>query len=351
MNIKSKDTDLAKSLCDGEFRESASTESRAEQIGESLVRGVSTHAKGHEEVAVPAPRTPAVAADRCESFGESIVAVGQIVAVPPRDSRAWRLLPDIRAGASDHERAVDSCARALALDPGNICARFNLGVSQQALGRVEEAEAAYRSVLARDNLHLGAWVNLGACLKAQGRLSEAIAVWCKAEKLFPSSTELRYNLACALLLMGRWTEGWPGYEERWRVLGRRLPVPDGHSIRWCGEKITGGTLLVHHEQGLGDTIQFVRFLRYALTAFRDVIFVCPRRLQRLLSQGLVLGASQVDRDRLRVAPEGEVLPKADAWIPLLSSRFTAAEPSRFRPDGPLSDGRGRPRCAVEGPAR
>lgn len=318
MNIKYEEPDLAEIFCSGRYKVDAADASRGEQIAESLRRGVSVYPEGHEQIAVLAPRTPGVAGDRAECVRATNGAVEQIVAARPRDGRTWTLLSDIRAGATDHEGAVDACTRALTLDPGDICARFNLGVSQHALGRVEEAEAAYRGVLARDNLHLGAWVNLGACLKAQGRLSEAIAVWGEAEKLFPSSTEVRYNLACALLLLGRWTDGWPGYEERWRVLGRCLPVADNHAPRWRGEKIPGGTLLVHHEQGLGDTIQFVRFLRHVLAAFRDVIFVCPRRLQRLLSAGLVLSAGRAERDRLRVVPEGEVLPKADAWIPLLS---------------------------------
>lgn len=267
---------------------------------------------------IDALRSLVIAAVQAGNYAEALIAAERVVSVQPEESWAWTLLGHVRARMGDSEGAVRACERALALDAANVAAHFNLGVSLQALGCLQDAEAAYRAVLEANANHLGAWVNLGASLKAQGRVTEAIQIWRQAESRFPNCTELQYNLGCALLQTGQWIDGWPGYEQRWRALGRALPVPEGHAPRWRGQQISCGTLLVHHEQGFGDTIQFARFLRQALAACREVVFVCPPRLYRLLRSGLALSASEVDRTRLRLVPEGGPLPAADAWIPLLS---------------------------------
>ncbi len=201
--------------------------------------------------------------------------------------------------------AEECYRRALALDPTYEEAHNNLGTLLQAAGRFAEAEAALREALRLRPDYAEAASNLGNVLVGLGRIGEAERAYRLALRLRPGEAESEYNLGVALLSAGRLREGWAGYERRWdrRGAARR----DFAAPLWNGEEIGERTLLVHAEQGLGDTIQFCRFL--PLLRARHLIFEVPKPLARLFAG---------QRIAARIVAGGDPLPPFDLHCPLMS---------------------------------
>ena len=149
--------------------------------------------------------------------------------------------------------------RAVALRPGEPEFHSNLGLALAELDRYDDAVAAYRRAIALDAAHANAWSNLGLALTASNAIPAAIDALRKAVALRPDHGEAHWNLALALLAHGEFREGWNEYE--WRLamqaLGGAVAPPPG--ARWNGEPCAGKTLLLVAEQGLGDTLQFIRY--------------------------------------------------------------------------------------------
>jgi tetratricopeptide (TPR) repeat protein len=159
------------------------------------------------------------------------------------------------------DRAQDCYVKALEVDPGHVAARYNLGNTCLEQGKLEVAADQYRRVLDIDPTHISSLCNLGRTLHRLGQIEASLAIYARALKISPEHPEVRFNRAIALLLEGRWAEGWPDYEFRFKCHNRRHIYP--HQIpgrRWEGQPFNGKTLLVHGEQGLGDALQFARFL-------------------------------------------------------------------------------------------
>jgi len=124
-------------------------------------------------------------------------------------------------------------------------------------GRPEAARQGLLELLSRDPDHRRALYLLGRLSLEMGWLEEAEKCCRKLVELVPTEAEYRQNLGFVLLKQGRWEEGLALYEARWEVAGRHLPHPDR---LWRGESLAGKSLLVWAEQGLGDTLNFARFL-------------------------------------------------------------------------------------------
>ena len=227
---------------------------------------------------------------------------------------ALRLKPDYAQAHSNRgvvlkalgrfEEAVVSYDVALRIKPDYAEAHSNRGVALQELDRLEESLAAYEAALRIRPDYADAYYNRGNALRALGRLEEALAAYDTALRIDPDHAEAHTNRAAALLLASRLAEGWREYE--WRWLKKKLP----HDTfpRWQGEPADGRTLLVWWEQGLGDIIQFARYLPLLRQRGWRVIFEVPSLLARLLD-GLADAT---------VVAQGDPLPPFDLQCPLLS---------------------------------
>ncbi len=226
----------------------------------------------------------------------------------PQHPVALHYLGVIAYQRGDLAQALPLLERAAALLPSEPDFHGNLGLALAAAGRTDDAIAAYRGALARKPDHATAWNNLGLALTAANALPAAIDALARAVTLAPTFGEAHWNLALALLRHGDYARGWREYE--WRL---KLPAFRDASFprtpRWAGDDLRGKTLLVVAEQGLGDTLHFIRFS--ALLAARGVRVVAavPAGLAQLVAT--VPGVATV---AARVAP----WPEHDAWIPLLS---------------------------------
>lgn len=192
-----------------------------------------------------------------------------------------------------------------------------LGRACQARGDLTGAEAAYISALTANPHAVEPLNNLASTLQAGGKLEAALTVLERALALAPDHADLRYNHALLLMLMGRWVEGWREHEWRWRAEGFTSPRRRFDSPAWNGRPLQG-TLLLHWEQGLGDTLQF---LRYVTAAHRRVSRLILEVQPPLLS--LLAGLSGVDE----VLPAGAPLPPHAAHAPLLNLPHLLGDPS------------------------
>jgi tetratricopeptide (TPR) repeat protein len=204
------------------------------------------------------------------------------------------------------EDAVAQYARALALAPDHAETRNNLGVVLVDLGRLDEAIAQYERALAvqpdRAELHY----NLGSALQRQGRYAEALACYARALALKPDYAQAHLNRSLALLLTGEFDEGWREYEWRFAV-----NVYDRHFDQplWSGKPLAGQSILIHAEQGLGDTLQFIRFVPTVAERGGRVVLEVPQSLVRLANT--VTGVAQI-------VVAGDPLPAFACHCPLLS---------------------------------
>jgi tetratricopeptide (TPR) repeat protein len=180
----------------------------------------------------------------------------------------------------DRPRAVRLLRRMLSLAPDSIEALVELTT---ALDGFEAAEMLHRwghraLCFAPDSAAV--LNNLGTATMALGRMAEAERRFAEAIRLRPDYPESHFNRATPLFLLGREEEAWSEYEWRWRI--DRFEKPPSAAPRWSGEDLAGRRLLVHEEQGLGDTIQFVRYLPILKERHRDFVFLCHPRLEGLL---------------------------------------------------------------------
>src|SRR3954471_7029510 len=124
-------------------------------------------------------------------------------------------------------------------------------------GRLQEVEQLYRQVLAVEPNNVDAWHQLGCVLHELGRYGEAAACYERAIELKDDLAEAQWNRSTLRLLTGDFERGWPQYEWRWKtgqLDNRQFSVP-----LWDGSALDGRTILLHAQQGLGDTIQFIRY--------------------------------------------------------------------------------------------
>jgi tetratricopeptide (TPR) repeat protein len=205
------------------------------------------------------------------------------------------------------DEAVACCRRALELKPDFADARNNLGNVLKEQGKLDEAVACHRRALELKPDFAEAHANLGAALTDQGRLEEAMACYRRALELQPDLPDARFNRSLLLLVSGDFQHGWPEYEWRWRTKGHR-PLPFRQPL-WDGRPLPGKTMLLHAEQGLGDTIQFLRYAALVKDRGPKVIVEIQGPLVRLLAS-----CRGVDESIGR----GNDLPTFDVYAPLAS---------------------------------
>jgi tetratricopeptide (TPR) repeat protein len=205
------------------------------------------------------------------------------------------------------EGALADFEAALALAPQHPVAHYNRGVALIKLGRYAEAVAANDRAIAAAPQHIGAWLNRGKALAQLRRLDEAIASYGEVLALRKDYADAHFNQALALLTIGDYRRGFAEYEWRWRRTGMPPPQSRGRPL-WLGEySLPGKTILLHAEQGLGDTIQFARYVPLVAAQGAKVLLEVQPELNSLLSR--LEGAAAV-------VARGEAPPPFDLHCPL-----------------------------------
>lgn len=252
----------------------------------------------------------ALALEKLLRLDEAISSYDRAVAIRPGYVQAlvnraalWKQL-----GRTD--LAVVSLQQAIKADDTCVPAYLNLGNAQTALKQWELSRASYRKAMDLDPGSEMAPIYLAKALRMLGRIPEAIASCEAALARHPASALVHWNLAHLLLLSGQWERGWTHYEWRWKYGENAKYQRAFAQPLWDGvQTLEGKTLLLHHEQGLGDTIQFCRYALLCSQLGARVLLEVPKSLHGLM-QGLQ-GVSQV-------IARGEALPAFDYHCPLMS---------------------------------
>jgi Tfp pilus assembly protein PilF len=243
------------------------------------------------------------------NLGESERLFQQVLAIDPRHRDSLHMLGLIAFQTGRAARAAELVRRAIALDPREASAHSNLGNILLQDGKVDDAVACYRRAIELRPDFTSALNNLGNALKAQSQFAAAIASYDKALALVPHDAEVRYNRALALLASGDFAAGWEAHEGRFNTPQLRAARRDFVQPQWRGEAGQGRTLLIHAEQGFGDTLQFCRYAPLAAARGWRVVLEAPQPLVRLLET--LQGVSHV-------LARGRALPAFDAHCPMMS---------------------------------
>jgi tetratricopeptide (TPR) repeat protein len=210
------------------------------------------------------------------------------------------------------DEAIVCYNKAIAIKPDYEEMHSNLGNTFKELGRLDEAVSCHKKALAiKPDFAMGHY-NLGVALSELKHLDEALASYDKAISIEPNYAEAYWNKSLTLLLCGDFENGWKLYEWRWKN-------ENGDSFKhkrtftqplWLGaETLKDKIVLLHSEQGLGDTIQFFRYAKLVKALGARVIMEVPKPLVSLLQ-----GLGGVDE----LVEKGEPLPYFDYYCPLMS---------------------------------
>jgi tetratricopeptide (TPR) repeat protein len=246
-----------------------------------------------------------------DRFPEAVDAYRESLRSRPRSPETLNNLGLALRKTGRGEEAIAAYREALRLRPEYPKALYNLGNALKEADAFDEAAAFYLRALELAPRWHDAHLNLGVTRLQQHSFAEAEAEFRRAIEIEPDSADAHVNLATLLLLLGRDEEGWNEYE--WRnctSVARSFAVP-----RWDGVTAAGTTILVHAEQGFGDTLQFVRYLPLLAEQAPGarILLECPRALVPLLQQ-FQGGALEVIASGLEAPSQ----PAFDFQIPLLS---------------------------------
>ncbi len=234
------------------------------------------------------------------------------------NSEACRLKPgnsvfranrcSLRLDLNDPEGAVQDGERATSLDQTCKEAQYNLGNAYYALDRLGDASLCYNRAIEIDPYYADAHANLATAELASENTTLALKAAERALALEPAMAEAAWTRSLALLLDGDYKRGWAEYEWRWAAVPF-LEKRQFDGAEWNGESVAGKTVLIYHEQGLGDGLQFVRYGALLAEAGARVVFECPSSLAPLFAKISWLNI---------VVPLGNILPSVDLHVALMS---------------------------------
>jgi tetratricopeptide (TPR) repeat protein len=299
-------------------------------------RGVTLHELKRFDLALASyDRALSVRPDHAEALsnrGDALRELGRLEEALASYDRALAARPDSTEALSNRGNVLKALRRfddalasydaALRLRPDYPEALSNRAVTLQALDRLDEALANCDRALALRADSIEALTNRASVLQELHRFDEALATYDRVAAIAPDYAEAQMNRALLLLLTGDFTKGWPAYE--WR---RKLPsrVERGFTQpEWSGEDIAGKRLLLHAEQGFGDTIQFARYAALAAMRGADVVLEVQPPLEPLLGGLFGVKVVAAGRDRL---------PPFDLHCPLLSLPHLFATTPKTIPGG------------------
>lgn len=254
------------------------------------------------------------------------------------------------------EQALNAFDKALEIQPGYPEAQNNRGVVLRDMGRNSEAILAFETALSQNPQYAEAHNNLGSTLKDSGNLDgalvefdlaleinpdyaeainnrgtilkerlqvhDALAEFEHAIRIRPQYAEAHWNRGITLLLLGQYKEGWREFEWRHQNPGFASPRRNFGQPLWDGSPLDGKTLLVHTEQGAGDSIQFVRFLTSIEKDSGKILLECEPALYPLFSSMSVPDA---------LIKKGEAIPHFDIHVPIMSLPFIIGTNSQTIP--------------------
>ncbi len=252
----------------------------------------------------------AAALQRLARHDAAAEAYERAVALAPDNAEIRARQADLLLNLGRHAAALAAYDQAASLDPKLARVWSNRALALQGLDRPAEAVESCDRALALDPGFVNALINRGLAERELNRLDDAVASLSAAARAAPDNPLARCNLGVAQLLAGDFEAGFAGHEQRWRIEPGRSQARDFTAPLWLGEAdLAGKTLLLHAEQGFGDTIQFCRYAPLAKARGARVVLEVQPALKALMRSldgvDVLVGA-------------GEPLPPFDLHCPLMS---------------------------------
>jgi tetratricopeptide (TPR) repeat protein len=241
-------------------------------------------------------------------YDHALAAYDKALAIDPNLGDGWQGRGNVMYELHRYDEAIAAYDKLLIQQPA--MAWLGRGNVYSDLDRDDEALSAFDTALALAPDLANAWVGRGLAFFRKNRDNEAIEQFEKAISLSPEYAEGYFDKAIVKLRLGQFDEGWRLYEWRWKTRIRSLSVRKFTQKLWLGEEsIAGKTILVHSEQGLGDTIQFYRYLQKLQELDCKIIFETFVPLFRLFA---------TQNPPFQVIARGDSIPEFDVYCPLMS---------------------------------
>ena len=221
-------------------------------------------------------------------YREALVHLQRAVTLAPQYATAYLNLSHALEALDRPAEALDVINEAIRLNPAAPVGFHNRGLILHQLARFEEAEADWRHALTLDPTLLDSRIALigsaGIALYIMGRFDEAEAKWKQVRELRPADADANTNLGISYLLRGNFPEGFALYE--WRSCQRTANLPPQLAAPWQGDDPAGKRLLIHAEQGFGDTLQFGRYLPLLRERGAKLVLSVQRPLRSLVAHSM-----------------------------------------------------------------
>ncbi|WP_062789487.1 tetratricopeptide repeat protein [Aquitalea pelogenes] len=233
------------------------------------------------------------------------------IRLDPHNADALVNMAALLASSGDYMQALPLLERAVAINPQLTEAQINLANVEYRLGKEQQAMQRLNAVLQSQPSNVRALGAKSHLLAEVGDVAGARALLDKALSHAPADALARYDRSLLLLLQGDYAHGWQDYEARKldKQLSQRAGLQRFSQPEWQGEDLSGKTLLLHQEQGLGDAIQMLRYLPQLRAQGARVLILLNAALVPLASQLLPSG---------QVFTQGEALPHFDLHCPVMS---------------------------------
>lgn len=208
------------------------------------------------------------------------------LAKSPENADGWCYLGMVLNDRRQYSQAVEAYEKALLIQPTYAIVLNNLGNSLRYLGQIDRADACFQKAIDLKPDYFNAYKNRGTLHAWTRNLDLALQYYSQALHILPHDAELHRNLGVIYLLQGRFREGWAEYRWRWKVgdLHRLPSIPV-----WDGSDLTGQSIVLTAEQGLGDTLHFARFASLLRQRGARTMVYCPPALLALLQASPDIG--------------------------------------------------------------
>ncbi len=247
--------------------------------------------------------------EKLQQYEAAIDTLKKAAELDPRSFDVWHQLGNLYRHVERLEDAVVPYRKAAEQQPNNLHVMMDLANTLNMLNQNEESLKLYQQILAKNPNAISALYNFGFTLKKMDKLERALDVYEQVLAKKPDYAPVHFSLASIYLALGKLEKGWEEYEWRWKAHNeseKKFNIPV-----WKGEDLVGRSLLVYAEQGLGDTLQFIRYVKAlkAKSSHIRIIFETQSSLAPLLKL-----QPYIDQ----VVSRGERLPHCHYQIPLMS---------------------------------
>jgi tetratricopeptide (TPR) repeat protein len=244
-----------------------------------------------------------------EQYPAALASFDQAITLNPTYPAAYFNRGNALQQVKRFAESVDSFDQAIALKSDYAEAYYSRAISLLELKRYTESLDSYDRAIACKADYAEAFCNRNMVLQEQKRFTEALQSYDQAIAIKSDYAEAYWNKALLLLLTGDYAAGWPLYEWRFNIPGLNLALRDYPQPRYQGQELSGKTILLYPEQGLGDIIQFCRYAKLLADQGAHVFLEVPPSLSALLAT--------LD-DRVQVVLFGETAPEFDFHSPIAS---------------------------------